>query len=324
MFPVRTCARRSRRRSPRPRRPHSSAPGRSARRPWPGRSRPWPGRSRTTGRVLRSSSISNAPGVREALAAAPERVLRGARGSGRPRRGAAGAGAPRGAASPLRRSAAEGRLPCCSAALPGISSGGSPRRSPGGSCSWMWPGSPSPRSAPPGWTGSGCAAVSRAPGSRLPRRPGRGGWSRSQRTFLERDIPGLGSKVAPEALGRFWRMLAHWHGQPWNAAEIARSMDAGVTAVNHYRDLPRRLVPDPGAPAVVREPRGNGSSSPPGSICATAASCISSGASKTRGSCRSTRVTAPVGKASPWSRRCSPTAGGTPGSTGRSAAPNWT
>ena len=57
------------------------------------------------------------------------------------------------------------------------------------------------------------------------------------RTFLERDIPGLGSKVAPEALGRFWRMLAHWHGQPWNAAEIARSMDAGVTAVNHYRDL---------------------------------------------------------------------------------------
>ncbi len=57
------------------------------------------------------------------------------------------------------------------------------------------------------------------------------------RTFLERDIPGIGSKVAPEALGRFWRMLAHFHGQTWNASELARSMDVSVTAVNHYRDL---------------------------------------------------------------------------------------
>lgn len=57
------------------------------------------------------------------------------------------------------------------------------------------------------------------------------------RTFLERDIPGLGSKVSPEALGRFWRMMAHFHGQTWNAAELARSMDVSVTAVNHYRDL---------------------------------------------------------------------------------------
>ena len=57
------------------------------------------------------------------------------------------------------------------------------------------------------------------------------------RTFLERDIPGLGSKVSPVALGRFWRMLAHFHGQIWNAAELARSMDVSVMAVNHYRDL---------------------------------------------------------------------------------------
>jgi predicted AAA+ superfamily ATPase len=57
------------------------------------------------------------------------------------------------------------------------------------------------------------------------------------RTFLERDIPGLGSKVAPEALGRFWRMLAHFHGQIWNASELARSLDVSVTAINHYRDL---------------------------------------------------------------------------------------
>jgi uncharacterized protein len=66
-------------------------------------------------------------------------------------------------------------------------------------------------------------------------------WSRWMesfaRTFLERDIPGIGSKVAPEALRRFWRMLAHFHGQTWNAAELARSMDVSPTAVNHYRDL---------------------------------------------------------------------------------------
>ena len=63
-------------------------------------------------------------------------------------------------------------------------------------------------------------------------------WMRSfTRTFLERDIPGLGSRVAPEALGRFWRMLAHRHGQLWNASELATSMAISVTAVNHYRDL---------------------------------------------------------------------------------------
>ncbi len=63
-------------------------------------------------------------------------------------------------------------------------------------------------------------------------------WMQSfTQTFLERDIPGLGSRVSPAALGRFWRMLAHYHGQVWNAAELARSMDVSATAVNRYRDL---------------------------------------------------------------------------------------
>ena len=57
------------------------------------------------------------------------------------------------------------------------------------------------------------------------------------RTFLERDVPGLGSRVSPVALGRFWRMLAHGHGQVWNASDLARSMSVSATAVNHYRDL---------------------------------------------------------------------------------------
>ena len=63
-------------------------------------------------------------------------------------------------------------------------------------------------------------------------------WMQSfTRTFLERDIPALGVRTAPEALGRFWRMLAHYHGQTWNASEFGRSMDVSATAVNRYRDL---------------------------------------------------------------------------------------
>ncbi len=57
------------------------------------------------------------------------------------------------------------------------------------------------------------------------------------RTFLERDISGLRSRVSPTAIGRFWRMLAHRHGQTWIAAKIARSMDTSGAAVNRYRDL---------------------------------------------------------------------------------------
>ena len=57
------------------------------------------------------------------------------------------------------------------------------------------------------------------------------------RTFLERDIPGLGLRAPPEALGRFWRMLAHYHGQVWNAAELARSLDVSPRQANRYRDL---------------------------------------------------------------------------------------
>ena len=57
------------------------------------------------------------------------------------------------------------------------------------------------------------------------------------RTFLERDVPGLRPRVSPEALGRFWTMLAHVHSQTWNASSLSRSMGVSVNAVNHYRDL---------------------------------------------------------------------------------------
>lgn len=56
-------------------------------------------------------------------------------------------------------------------------------------------------------------------------------------TFLERDIPSLGSRVSPAALGRFWRMLAHCHGETWNAAQLGQSLDVASSTVNRYRDL---------------------------------------------------------------------------------------
>ena len=71
--------------------------------------------------------------------------------------------------------------------------------------------------------------------------PDAGAWERWMegfaRTFLERDIPALGSRVPPESLGRFWKMLTHYHGQVWNASELARSIDVSVPTMNRYRDL---------------------------------------------------------------------------------------
>jgi predicted AAA+ superfamily ATPase len=57
------------------------------------------------------------------------------------------------------------------------------------------------------------------------------------RTFLERDLPGLGIQVPPEALRRFWTMIAHYHGQVWNGAELARAFGVSAMTVRRYLDL---------------------------------------------------------------------------------------
>lgn len=57
------------------------------------------------------------------------------------------------------------------------------------------------------------------------------------RTFLTRDVPELGSQVPPPALRRFWTMLAHWHGQTWNGAELGRAFGVAHTTVRRYLDL---------------------------------------------------------------------------------------
>jgi predicted AAA+ superfamily ATPase len=56
-------------------------------------------------------------------------------------------------------------------------------------------------------------------------------------TFLERDVPQLGITIPPAALLRFWTMLAHYHGQIWNAAEPARSLGVSEPTVRRYLDL---------------------------------------------------------------------------------------
>jgi uncharacterized protein len=57
------------------------------------------------------------------------------------------------------------------------------------------------------------------------------------RTFLERDLPQLGSAVPASTLGRFWAMLAHVHGNAWNASEFGRAFGVAHTTVGRYLDL---------------------------------------------------------------------------------------
>ena len=56
-------------------------------------------------------------------------------------------------------------------------------------------------------------------------------------TFLERDLPLSGVAVSPVTMRRFWTMLAHYHGQTWNAAEIAAAMGISAATTRRYLDL---------------------------------------------------------------------------------------
>ena len=57
------------------------------------------------------------------------------------------------------------------------------------------------------------------------------------RTFLERDLPQLGITIPAATLRRFWTMIAHYHGQVWNAAEFARSLGADEKTARRYLDI---------------------------------------------------------------------------------------
>lgn len=57
------------------------------------------------------------------------------------------------------------------------------------------------------------------------------------RTLVERDAPQLGITIPAATLRRFWSMVAHFHGQTWNAAEFARSLGTAEATARRYLDV---------------------------------------------------------------------------------------
>jgi uncharacterized protein len=68
-------------------------------------------------------------------------------------------------------------------------------------------------------------------------------------TFMERDLGALGFGLSPPLMGRFWTMIAHYHGQVWNSSEIAASLGVSHHTARSYLDaleqtfMVRRLLP---------------------------------------------------------------------------------
>lgn len=57
------------------------------------------------------------------------------------------------------------------------------------------------------------------------------------RTYLERDIPQFGPRIAAETLRRFWGMLAHHQGGLLNTAQLARNLGVDTKTAASYLDL---------------------------------------------------------------------------------------
>jgi predicted AAA+ superfamily ATPase len=81
-------------------------------------------------------------------------------------------------------------------------------------------------------------------------RPGRRDWMDGYvRTFLERDLAGIGVDLSMPQIRRFWQMLAYAQGWFWNASDFGRSLGMSYHTVNRYADvleqafLLRRLQP---------------------------------------------------------------------------------
>jgi uncharacterized protein len=57
------------------------------------------------------------------------------------------------------------------------------------------------------------------------------------RTYLERDLGTFGVRVPATTMRRFWSMLAHYHGQVWNAAALARAFGVTEKTVRRYLEI---------------------------------------------------------------------------------------
>lgn len=56
------------------------------------------------------------------------------------------------------------------------------------------------------------------------------------RTFLERDLADLGVRVPATTMRQFWTMVAHYHAQTWNGAELARALGVSQPTVRRHLD----------------------------------------------------------------------------------------
>lgn len=57
------------------------------------------------------------------------------------------------------------------------------------------------------------------------------------RSYLERDIPQFGPRIAAESLRRLWQMLAHHQGGLLNVAQFARNLGVDAKTAGSYIDL---------------------------------------------------------------------------------------
>jgi len=88
------------------------------------------------------------------------------------------------------------------------------------------------------WAATGCAGDFPCHSSHARRPiPWRGGRNSFRPSSNEtyRTIPAA-------ALRRFWNMVAHYHGQIWNAAELARALAINEITVRRYLDLMSAVV----------------------------------------------------------------------------------
>ncbi|MDO8301711.1 MAG: ATP-binding protein [Sedimentisphaerales bacterium] len=64
------------------------------------------------------------------------------------------------------------------------------------------------------------------------------GWRKDFiQSFIEKDLPSHGMALPPATLLKFWTMLAHYHGQVWNAADPAQSLGISEMTVKRYLDI---------------------------------------------------------------------------------------
>ena len=57
------------------------------------------------------------------------------------------------------------------------------------------------------------------------------------RSFLERDLPQFGFRIPAMMLRRFWKMVAHLHGETLNYSKIGNSLGVTYHTIRHYVDI---------------------------------------------------------------------------------------